>query len=233
MNVRSILTLPVAIGAFLAAFCGSAAAQPYTLQISREPVEGGAFDVVPAQESYEPGTVVDVYAVPYSGFRFVEWQGDISATENHLTFAMTADTVLTAVFAVAPDEDPEYEVLVVAQPQGTGYVTRDPVVTAYAPGLEVTLTAVPGDGYVFAGWSGDVPEGGDLSQPELRLTVSEDLDITANFEAAAVVVPDGGANGDGSTPAYNTRGSAACGALGTFLGPITLFGLVIFRLTRR
>lgn len=48
----------------------------------------------------------------------------------------------------------------------------------YFSEYEITLTAVPADGYVFTGWSGDATE----EQAEVTLGLSRDMEITANFE---------------------------------------------------
>ncbi|MEX0722658.1 MAG: BspA family leucine-rich repeat surface protein [Gracilimonas sp.] len=48
----------------------------------------------------------------------------------------------------------------------------------YEEGKEIQLLANPGDGYVFSGWSGDM-EG---TVNPLPLTVSQDFNLTANFE---------------------------------------------------
>ncbi len=48
----------------------------------------------------------------------------------------------------------------------------------YFSEYEITLTAVPTEGYVFVGWSGDVTE----QKSEITLRLSEDLEIIANFE---------------------------------------------------
>ena len=42
----------------------------------------------------------------------------------------------------------------------------------------ITLTAIPAEGYVFAGWSGDVTE----QQAEITIRLTEDMELTANFE---------------------------------------------------
>ena len=37
---------------------------------------------------------------------------------------------------------------------------------------------IPAEGYVFAGWSGDVTE----QKPEITIRLTEDMELTANFE---------------------------------------------------
>ena len=48
----------------------------------------------------------------------------------------------------------------------------------YFSEFPITLTAVPANGYVFTGWSGDI----ESLQPELSFCLTQDMAITANFE---------------------------------------------------
>ena len=48
----------------------------------------------------------------------------------------------------------------------------------YFSEYEISLTAVPAEGYVFTGWSGDVTE----QQAEIAIRLTEDMELTANFE---------------------------------------------------
>lgn len=48
----------------------------------------------------------------------------------------------------------------------------------YFSEYEITLTAIPAEGYVFTGWTGDVTE----QKPEITIRLTEDMELTANFE---------------------------------------------------
>ncbi len=229
MNVKSMPMVLVAIATFMLALGSTAAAQPYTLEICRDPAEGGAYHVDPEQESYMEGAVITVAAVPFPGFRFVGWEGDYVVADSELAFPITADTTLTAVFEAAAEVTTEFEVLVTSEPQEAGWVTREPADVTYGPGDVITLTAIAADGYVFAGWTGDAPESAALAQPELQLTVNGDLEITANFEAAAGVLPDDGGDLDEPVPATRAQGSSICGMLGMFFWPMTILCLAAIR----
>lgn len=67
-----------------------------------------------------------------------------------------------------------------------GSVVKDPNQADYGFGEEVNLTAVPNNGYKFAGWSGDITS----SDNPLTLTMEEDYNITANFEEAGAPFSD-------------------------------------------
>ena len=61
-----------------------------------------------------------------------------------------------------------------------GTVTKNPNQTTFPLGAQVTLTPVPDSGYVFNGWSGDVPAGHTSDNP-LVLTMDQDRTVTASF----------------------------------------------------
>jgi hypothetical protein len=60
---------------------------------------------------------------------------------------------------------------------GNGTVAVDPLQTNYTTGQVITLTAVPADGWSFAGWDGDVT-GSDNPQ---QVTMLADMTVTATF----------------------------------------------------
>ena len=60
---------------------------------------------------------------------------------------------------------------------GSGSVTRNPNAASYASGTVVTLTATPGAGFQFAGWSGDLTG----SANPTTITMSANRTVTATF----------------------------------------------------
>ena len=48
----------------------------------------------------------------------------------------------------------------------------------YFSEYEITLTAVPAEGYVFTNWDGAVAE----QQAEISIRLTEDMELTANFD---------------------------------------------------
>jgi hypothetical protein len=83
----------------------------------------------------------------------------------------------------------EWDLTTMAGPGGT--IARDPNLLHYTNGTTVTLTAVPGTGFTFAGWSGDVT--GDTNP--VSLSMNGNTTVTASFREVparvlAVVNPD-------------------------------------------
>jgi len=59
--------------------------------------------VTPASgSSYLAGTVVPVEAIPYSGWQFDHWSGNLSGTDNTTTITMNSNKTITATFVVQP-----------------------------------------------------------------------------------------------------------------------------------
>jgi len=179
----------------------------FSLTVTADPADGGSTAVFPQQASYDDGDEVTLTATPAEGFEFVGWAGDITATESTIAILMTDDTELTAMFAEAAPAT--FTLTAFVDPSGAGTIVRDPAEFEYENGAEVMLTAYAGEGFVFSGWSGDLPIGADATNPELTVTMTGDLNIEALF-AAGQQLDDG--NGV----------SAGCGAMG-----LAGFGLML------
>ena len=54
----------------------------------------------PNQATYNHGTSLTLTANPGTGYHFVGWSGDTTATTNPLTFIVTSNKNLTATFAI-------------------------------------------------------------------------------------------------------------------------------------
>ncbi|MFP3871481.1 MAG: InlB B-repeat-containing protein [Candidatus Natronoplasma sp.] len=139
----------------------------------------GQGDVYPDYGWYENGTEVELTAVPEQGWKFVEWSGDYNGTEEEITIMMDEDKNLTAHF----EEDMNMtELTVHMQGNGTVEVEGEPVddgwTGEYEEGTEVTLTAMPAEGYEFAMWTGDHGS----TEEEITITMDINKDITAHFE---------------------------------------------------
>ncbi|MBW8688202.1 InlB B-repeat-containing protein [Chitinophaga rhizophila] len=70
----------------------------YSLSVTASPSAGGTVSVSPAGNSYTPGTVVTLTAVPASGYTFSGWSGAASGTSTTTTLTMNSNLSVTATF---------------------------------------------------------------------------------------------------------------------------------------
>jgi hypothetical protein len=116
----------------------------YTVSVST--TGGGSVSLSPSGGVYDLGTVVTLTAVPVSGGSFLGWGGALSGTSNPTTLLVDGNKSVTANFTAI------YTLSV--STSGKGKVTLSPAGGAYPAGTVVTLTAIPGRGFTFRGWSG-------------------------------------------------------------------------------
>lgn len=123
---------------------------------------------------YEVGTEVELNAMADDGWVFVEWQGDLSGSENPQTVTMDEEKSVMAVF-----ERKDYPLTVSTEGQGnvTEEVVEDPA-KDYAYETVVELTANPSQGWDFARWEGDL----DGTDNPTEITIDEEKEVTAVFE---------------------------------------------------
>ena len=139
----------------------------YTLSVSAE--EGGS--VSSEGGDYQQGTEVTITATPDEGYEFSGWSD--GSTETTRVITSSEDLTLTASFT----ELIISYTLTVTSTEG-GSISSEG--GEYNEGTEVTLTATPGEGYRFTGWSDDSTE------ESITITITEDTSIEAIFEKLIV-----------------------------------------------
>jgi len=129
---------------------------------------GGITDPMPGTYAYELGTEIDITAIPESNHRFQEWSGDASGQSNPLKITLDSDKLVKASFI-------RQYTLTVAAGQGG---TTDPKPGSYTEdsGKEITITAIPDQGYEFSKWSGLF----ETSNP-IKIIMNRDKSLEANF----------------------------------------------------
>ncbi|SHJ59615.1 Listeria/Bacterioides repeat-containing protein [Hymenobacter daecheongensis DSM 21074] len=132
----------------------------------------GTVSKSPDQASYGSGTVVTVTATPAAGFTFAGWSGAATGTANPLSVTMDANKSLTATFTATT-----VSYTLTTTTSGTGAVSRSPDQATYLSGTNVTLTATPGAGQQFTGWSG----GATGTTNPLTVSMTSNKTITATF----------------------------------------------------
>jgi C1A family cysteine protease len=143
----------------------------YTLTTNT--VGNGSISLNPPGGTYCEGTVVTLTATPDANWEFSGWSGDVSGTQNPTTITMNSNKSVTATFTYIPPPQRTLTVNTVGQ----GSVTLNPPGGTYDDGTVVTLTAVPGSGWKFDNWSGDLS---GTANPT-TLTMDANKTVTANF----------------------------------------------------
>ena len=148
--------------------------------------------------TYVSGTTLSVSAIPNPSSRFDSWSGDYGGTANPATLTVTGPMSVTASFT---DLQATLSLLTSGAGTATGAGT-------YAIGTTVTIAATPGAQARFVGWT---PTGGveNASAPLTRVSLSQDLTLTATFTAATAtlttaVVGNGQILGGGTYPLGGT-----------------------------
>jgi hypothetical protein len=119
--------------------------------------------------SYYYGDVVQLTAVPDSGWSFDHWNGDLSGSLNPSTILINGNKAVTATFT-----QEEYTLKV--STAGSGSVNRNNT-GPYHYGDVVQLTAVPATGWSFDHWSGDLTG----SANPATITMTGNKAVTATF----------------------------------------------------
>jgi hypothetical protein len=133
---------------------------------------GGTVTLDPAGGVYEEGTIVTVTAMADTGWSFSEWSGDLSGSVNPQTITMDGEKTVTATFI-----ETGTQFALTLNTVGTGGVSLDPAGGLYDEGTVVTLTAVPGMGWEFTEWGGDLTG----SANPATITMDGDKTVTATF----------------------------------------------------
>jgi len=128
--------------------------------------------------TYDEASVVDLVAKPASGYRFVNWTGDMNdiadVEDATTTITINGGYSITANFAAV------YE-LAISSTEGGSVTAPGEGSSAYDQGTVVNLVAEADGGYRFENWTGDVDTIADINAATTTITVNGDYIITANF----------------------------------------------------
>ncbi|HEY5709948.1 MAG TPA: hypothetical protein VIS51_11195 [Solirubrobacterales bacterium] len=133
--------------------------------------------------SFKEGTEVTLKQTPAKHFHFVQWGGDCTGS-GACEVTMGEAHEVSALFT----EDSKHLLTLTKQGGGAGTVKSSvagincgaacsEMASAYYQGTEVELTATPGKGSAFEGWSG----GGCSGTGTCTVTMSEAREVTAEF----------------------------------------------------
>lgn len=91
--------IPVLIISFLLLSCTE---EHYTVTTKPSPSHGGT--VSPLSGSYEKGEMLIVEAIPYEGWKFSGWEGDIQSPHNRVNIAVQNNYTIVGLFERLSDE---------------------------------------------------------------------------------------------------------------------------------
>jgi len=144
--------------------------------------------------TYNASTVLDLVARADSGYRFVNWTGDVTAIANvngaSTTITMNDDYSIVANF----EKIPIGQVTLTVSSSAVGPIATTPstpggsvtspgeATFAYDKGTVVNLKAQPDEGWDFVRWIGDVSNVADVESASMTITMNDDYSITATFK---------------------------------------------------
>ena len=198
----------------------------YTLTVSST---AGGTVTTPGEGVFtsQEGTAVSLVASPATGYRFVNWSGNVATIANvnaaSTTITMNGNYSITANFEAIP---PGQYSLAVSSSTGGSVTAPGEGSSTYDTGTVVSLVATPATGYQFVNWTGNVSTIANVNASSTTITMNGNYSIIANFEA----------EGDGvNFPDSNLR-AAIRAAIGVPEGPIypsDLEGLVFLDASER
>ncbi|MFA9457405.1 tetratricopeptide repeat protein [Halalkalibacter sp. AB-rgal2] len=132
----------------------------------------GHVAIFPDQDTYEPGTLITIEAIPAQGWTFARWEGDLEGSEAIRD--ITVDDHLS-IMAVFTRDTGEYTLAL--SKSGAGTVTKDRADSTFQANDTVTLQATPDSGWEFVRWTGTK----ESTQPTFTITMQEDTSLRAIF----------------------------------------------------
>jgi hypothetical protein len=124
---------------------------------------------LPYSGSFDHGTLVDLEAVPDTGYHFTAWSGDLSGTANPTSVTLDSDKTVAAGFAIN-----SYTLTLNGshgQVEVNGVSRSLPWSGSFDHGAVANLEAVADTGYHFTAWSGDLT--GAANPTSVTMTASK------------------------------------------------------------
>ena len=174
----------------------------YTVTVTTE--GGGTASASPAKAA--AGTEITLTATPNTGYHFKEWQVESLAglviTNNKFTMPDSNVTIKAIFEEDSPFAPTKHTVTV--KTDGNGIAFASPLLAV--AGTEITLTAMPKEGYHFKEWQ--VISGGVAIENNKFLMPDSNVEVNAVFEKDAPPAPtDPGKPSISVTGAYTYNGS--------------------------
>ena len=144
-------------------------------------VGNGKVSPDPTKQTLTIGRSYTITAMPAAGQAFAGWSGSVSSSAQRLTFNLKSNFVLQATFV---------PVTIVANGKGT--VTPNlSILQTLMVGKNYTVTATPGSGQIFIGWTGSITS----SVARLTFMMTSNVMLQANFIPNPYLAVAGSYNG--------------------------------------
>ncbi len=159
----------------------------YELNVDKNPPEAGTVTVTPDQSSYNMGDIITLSVNTYQGYEFENWtdeEDNIIGEQETIEYTMPAENItLTANFNMI-----DYTCNVNISPENAGTVSFEPQLDYYNYEDEITLTAIPEDGYKFMHWTDESENVLSSSEHYSFQMPANNIELTANFESTVSFV---------------------------------------------
>lgn len=119
-------------------------------------------------QTFDSGEEVTLIATADAGWVFDHWEGDITTTNDTVTFTIKSNVTAKAVFKKL------YTLTVTTEGNGTTNIQSG----TYPDGTEVTIIATPDAGWNFHKWSGAANSG----ETTITITMNSDKSLIAKFK---------------------------------------------------
>lgn len=194
VSTNASFSFTVTENATYTAYFGEIPINYYTVTTAVSPEDAGS---VTGGGTYQEGSSITLTAISNAGYMFNHWNDN--NTSNPRTVTVTQDITYTAYF-----DQEEYTIQVYASPSNGGTVTGG---GNYHYGETATLTAIPAEGFEFAGWgdgNNDNPRQVIVTQAAYYVAVFNEVGTTyytvgaLAYPEEAGVVTGGGTYEEGS-----------------------------------
>ena len=143
---------------------------PYFVRVASNPKDAG---IITGAGAYEINDTVTLIATANEGYKFINWieSGEVVSEEAKYTFVVENDRKFVANFELLT-----YNVTASANKENFGAVKG---AGTYNHGEEVTLTAVPNEGYKFVNWTEN--DSVVSTEAEYSFVITGNRSLVANF----------------------------------------------------
>ena len=121
-----------------------------------------------ATTEYTSGSTIQLTATPSQDWSFLGWSGSVSSTENPIQLTVDESKSIEASFKTPT----QYTLTVIAGDGGTVSAQGG----TYDNGTELTIIALPNEGYTFIGWKEN-----ESTQSSLTFTLNSNTTLSASF----------------------------------------------------